>query len=192
MKIVCCYRKTITMNSVYDLEKLISNCSDSDSELSSLYERKTTFIMREACSNEPITVTIGKQIENQNAHNEEEQSCLNNCECCSTNERHDDLWPNQKAHTDLSETKDPLDEQPLNQLKESNELPTENQDNIQNDQDSLLADLNVGNLEKSLLSSVTENVSKIQGKILSKVSKDNTVVKMEVLKNELQKSRRKT
>jgi len=75
MKIVCRYRKTITMNSVYELENLISMCSDSDSKLSSSYEEKNTFIMQEACSDEPITETIGKQIENQNAHNEEEQSC---------------------------------------------------------------------------------------------------------------------
>jgi len=68
-------RKTIAMNSVCELEKLDSNYSESNFELSSLYEEETTFIIREACSDEPIVVTIGKQSENQNAYNEEEQNC---------------------------------------------------------------------------------------------------------------------
>jgi len=46
MKIVCRYRKTISMSRVYDLERLISSCSDSDSELSSLYEDETACIRR--------------------------------------------------------------------------------------------------------------------------------------------------
>jgi len=103
------------MNNVCELEKLHSNYSESDFELSSLYEEETTFTIREACSDEPIAVTIGKQSENQNACNEE-QNCLNQFECCSKNEQHDDPWPNQKAPTEspISETKDPLDEQPHN------------------------------------------------------------------------------
>jgi len=83
-----------------------------------------------------------------------------------------------------------LDEQPHNLSKESNDLLIENQDNIQDDQDSLLAYLNVGNLEESLPSSSTEKVSKIQGKTLPKVRNDNTVVKMVALNDELQKSRK--
>jgi len=56
MKIVCRYRKTISMSRVYDLERLISSCSDSDSELSSLYEDETACIRRDACTDELTSV----------------------------------------------------------------------------------------------------------------------------------------
>ena len=64
----------------------------------------------------------------------------------------------KKASTEslFSEAKDPLDEQPHNLSKELNEPLTENQDKIQDDQDSLLVDSNVGKLEESLPSSSTE------------------------------------
>jgi len=187
MKIVCRYRKTIIMNSVYELKNLISNCSESDSELSSLCEGETTFIRREACSDESIVVTIGKQIENQNAYTEEEQNCLNNFEYCSKNEHHDDPWSNQKTSTEssISEIKNPLDKQLHNLSEELKEPLTENQDNIRDDQDSLLADSNVGKLKESLQNSPTEKVSKIQCKILPKVSNDNTIVQMVVLSDKL-------
>jgi len=56
-------RKMIAVNSVYDLERLISNCSGSDSEISPLYEEETTLIRREACFNEANMVFIGKKTE---------------------------------------------------------------------------------------------------------------------------------
>jgi len=109
------------------------------------------------------------------------------------NLQHGDPWPNQKAPIEnpISQTKDPVDEQPHNLINELNELLTENQDNIQDDQDSLLADLNVGNLEEFLQSFSTEKFPEIQSKTSLKVSDDNTIEKMVVLNDELQKSRTK-
>jgi len=58
--------------------------------------------------------------------------------------------------SETKDPKDPLDEQPHNLSKELNEPLTENQDKIQDDQDSLLVDSNVGKREESLPSSSTE------------------------------------
>jgi len=55
----------------------------------------------------------------------------------------------------------------------------------------LLADLNVGNLEEFLQSFSTEKFPEIQSKTSLKVSDDNTIEKMVVLNDELQKSRTK-
>jgi len=75
-------RNMIAVNSVYDLKRLISNCSGSDSEISSLYEEETTLIRREACSDEAIMVTIGKKTERQDDCNEVERSCcFFRCDC---------------------------------------------------------------------------------------------------------------
>jgi len=59
MKIVCRYRKTIPRNSVYKLEKLISNCSVTNSEISSMHEAATIFATPEAHSDDQIVTTFG-------------------------------------------------------------------------------------------------------------------------------------
>jgi len=42
MKIVYRYKKPIIMNSVYELEKLVSNCSAANSKRSSIHEARIT------------------------------------------------------------------------------------------------------------------------------------------------------
>jgi len=75
------------VNSVYDLERLISNCSGSESEISSLYEEETTLIRQEACSDEAKMVSIGKKTERQDVCNEKERSCINSVVGCSKKEQ---------------------------------------------------------------------------------------------------------
>ena len=78
MKIVCRCRKTITMNSIYELEKLVSNCSVADYETSSMPEAETTFVKPKARSDDQIVVTVGTKNGNQNAYHNQRRNCLEN------------------------------------------------------------------------------------------------------------------
>ena len=143
-EIVCRYRKTIAMNSIYKWKKLTSTYSGSYTELSSLYEDETTCIRQDACADELTSVIIEKQSENQNTYNEEEQHCSDNFEYfeyCGKNEQQSDLWLNQQVPTkrSTSETKD--------LLANLQEILIERQDYIQKDQESSSTVSNDGNLE---------------------------------------------
>jgi len=59
MKIVCRYRTTTPRNRVYKLEKLISSCSVTNSEISSMHETETIFTTPKARSDDQIVTTFG-------------------------------------------------------------------------------------------------------------------------------------
>jgi len=82
------------MNSI---EKLVSNCSESDSETSFPHEEETTFIVREACSCDPIVVEFGKKTGSEDVFKKEERSCFNNLEYGNEEKQSDNPWRNQKA-----------------------------------------------------------------------------------------------
>ena len=192
-EIVCRYRKTIAMNSIYKWKKLTSTYSGSYTELSSLYEDETTCIRQDACADELTSVIIEKQSENQNTYNEEEQHCSDNFEYCGKNEQQSDLWLNQRVLTKspTSETKDLLDTQPRNPSAELQETLIESQDYIQNDQESSSMVSNDGNLDEYLQRFTIEQVPEIRGQTASKVSDNQTIEKMIALNKELQNSLKK-
>ena len=167
------------MNSVYDLERLFSNCSGSDLEISSLYEEETTLIRWEACSDEAIMVDIGKKTEGQDVCNEVERSCFNSVEGCSKKEQRNHPCQHRNAPTEspIPEPKNPLDEQLCHPSEGLNEMLTESQGNILDGRDPLLTDLKMENLEESLQGSSTDKVSEIQAKTSPKVRNDKKVEK---------------
>ena len=61
-EIVCRYRKTIDMNSVYDLEKLISNCSVANSETFALHPQHETSCDSEIQTKKDFTSKFRKQL----------------------------------------------------------------------------------------------------------------------------------
>jgi len=185
-------RKMIAVNSVYDLERLISNFSGSDSAISSLYEEETTPIRREACSDEAIMVAIGRKTERQDVCNEGERSCFNSVEGCSKKEQRNNPCQHRKStESPIPEPKDPLDEQRCNPSEGLNEMLTDSQENIPDGQDPLLTDLRMENLEESLQSSSSDKVSETQAKISPKVWNDKKVEKTVALNSELQNFGRK-
>jgi len=78
MNIVCRYRKTTTMNSVYDLEKLISDCSVVNSETSSTHGTEITVVTLKAHSDDQTVIIIETKNRNQNANQEEKPKRLEN------------------------------------------------------------------------------------------------------------------
>jgi len=174
MKIICRCRKTITMNSVYEPEKLVSNCSVANSDTCSIPEAETTFVTPEAHSDDQTVVTAGTNNGNQNAYHNERLNCWENMKYFSKEIQYNDPLPDQKERTEclISEANNPLNEQPYGASEEFNKIITVGQDNIHDGQDFLLTDVNIVNLEESLQSPSIESSPKIQGKTSLKVSND--------------------
>jgi len=99
MKIVCRYRKTITRNSVYELKKLVSNCSVANSGTSSIHEEETTFVTPKARSDDQTEITVETKNGNQNVYHDEKPNRLENMKCFSKEEQYNNLLQNQKEPT---------------------------------------------------------------------------------------------
>ena len=181
------------MNSIYELEKLVSSCSESDSETSSLHEEETTFIVREACSCDPIVVEFGKKTGSQDVCKKEERSCFNNLENGNEEKQRDNPWRNQKASIEspISETRNPLEDQPCTPSEGLREMFTKSPDNTHDGLNPLLTDLKMENPEESLQSSSTDNVSEIQVETSPKVRNDKKFEKTVALNSKLQNFGRK-
>ena len=188
MKIVCRYKKTITMNSVYELERLVSNCSVSNAETSSMYETETTFVIPKACSDDRTVIIVGTKNGHQNAYQVERPNCLQYMKNFTKEKPYNDPLQNQKEPTEslISEVKNPLDEQLHGPSEESNKNITEDQDNIHDGQDFLLTNVTLVNLEESLQSSLIEKVPNSQGKTSPKVSNDKKTKRTATSKNDSQ------
>jgi len=132
MKIVCRYRKTITMNSVYELEQLVSNYSVDNSETFSTQETEITVVTLKAHPDDQTVIIVGTKNGNQNAYQDEKPNCLENMKYVNKEKPYHDLLQNQKEPTERSipEVKNPLDEQPHGPSEGSNKNPTVDQDNI--------------------------------------------------------------
>jgi len=63
---------------LYELEKLVSNCSVVDSETSSMHEAETIFVTPKPRSDDQTVVTVGTKNGNQNAYHDERHHCLEN------------------------------------------------------------------------------------------------------------------
>jgi len=176
------------MNSVYELEKLVSNCSVANVDTSSMYETETTFVTPKARSDDQIVVTVGTKNGNQNAYHDERHNCSENMKYFSKEkQRNDPLQINKEpAECLISEVKNSSGEQPCGTSEELNDIITIGQDNIHDGQDFLLTDVNIVNLEESLQSSSIEKVPKSQGKTSPKVSNDKEIEKIATLKNDSQ------
>jgi len=176
-------------HSVYELEKLVSNRSVADSETSSMHEAETTFIIPKGLFGDQSVPIVEMKIGNQNAYGEEGQNNLDNMKCFRKEEQCNDPLPNQKKLTEglIWEVKDTLDEHPHGSSEELKEIITISQGNIHDGQDFLLTDVSIVNLEESLQSSLTDKVSKTQGKTSPKVSNDKKVERIVILNNDLQK-----
>ena len=179
MKIVCRYRKTITMNSVYELEQLVSNYSVDNSETSSIHETDITVLTLKAHPDDQTVIIVGTKNGNQNSYQDEIPNCLENMKYVNKEKPYHDPLQNQKEPTVrlISEVKNPLDEQPYGPSEGSNKNLTVGQDNIRDGQDFLLMNVNLVNLKESLQSSSTEKVPKSTGKTSTKVRKDKEIEK---------------
>jgi len=177
MKIVCRYRKTTTMNSVYDLEKLISNCLAVNSEISSTHETEITVVTLKAHSDDQTVIIIGTKNGNQNAHQEEKPKRSENMKHINKEKSYHDLLQNQKEPIErtITDVENPLDEQPHDPPEESNKNFAIDQDKIHDGQDFLPVNVNLINLEESLQSSLIEKVPKCPGKTSTKVSKNKEI-----------------
>jgi len=123
MKIVCRCRKTITMNSVYEIEKLVSNCSVADADTFSMHKAETTLVKPKAHFDDQTVVTVGTENGDQNAYHDERPNCLEKMKYFSKDKSYNETLQNQKEPTEclISEVKNPLDEQPYGPSEESNE-----------------------------------------------------------------------
>jgi len=160
------YRKTTTMNSVSDLEKLISNCSVVNSETSSTHETEITVVTLKAQSDGQTVILIGTKNGNQNAEQEKKPKCLENMKHTNKEKSYHDPLQNQKEPTErtISDVENTLEEQPLDPSAESNKNLAIDQDKIHDGQDFLPMNVNFINLEESLQSSLMEKVQKFQAK----------------------------
>jgi len=166
MKIFCRYRKTLTMNSVCESEKLVSNCSVTNSEPSSTHETEITVVALKAHPDDQTVIIVETKNVNQNAYQDEKPKCLENVKYVNKEKPYHEPLQNQKERTVrlISEVKKPLEEQPHGPLEGSHENLTEDQDNNCDEQDFLLMNVNLVNPEESLQSSLIEKVPKIQVK----------------------------
>jgi len=189
MKIVCRYRKTITMNSVYELEKLVSNCSVADADTSSMNEIETTLLTPKARSDDQTVGTVGTKNGNQNhdAYHDERPNCFENMKYFSKEKPYNDSLQNQKEPTErlISEVKNLSYKQSCGTSEELTESINASQNNIHDGQDSLLTDVSNGNLEESLQSSSIESFPKTQGKTSLKISNDEKSKKIATSKKDL-------
>jgi len=64
------------MNSVYELEKLVSTCSTANSKRSSIHEAGITFVTPKTRPDDQTVVTVGTKNGNQNAYQEEKPNYL--------------------------------------------------------------------------------------------------------------------
>jgi len=163
------------MNSEYELEKLVSNCSVANSEISSIPEAETTFVTPKARSDDQLIVTVGTKNGNHQAYHDERPNCLKNMKDFNKEKQYNYPLQNQKETTEglISEEENPSDEQMYVALEEMKESITVGQDNIHDGQDFLPTDMNIVNLEESLQSSLIETFPQTQGKTSLKVSVDN-------------------
>jgi len=177
------------MNTVYGLERLISNCSlTDDADTFSMYEVDTTSVTPKALSGDQTLVKVEKKTENQNAYDDKRQSCLYNMKCFSKEEQHNDLLQNQKEPIErlILKVKDPLDEQLYNQSEELNKTIIIGQDNIYDGQCFLLTDVNIGNLDEVLQKHSIEKFPKTEGKVSLMVSNGKKIKRIVTLKKDLQ------
>jgi len=172
------------MNSECKRKKLTCTCSESDTELSSLCEGETTCTQQNDYTDALTSITVEKQSERQNAHDEEEKNGLNNFKYCGKNESQSDLWLNQRIPTkySISETKD--------LLEDLQETLSGSQDYTQNDPESSSTVSNDGNLKENLQKFIIEQISEIRGKPTSKVSDNQMIGIMIALNKEFQISLR--
>jgi len=89
------------MNSVYELEKLVSNCAVADSETFSMHAVEITFVTPKARSDDQTMVTVGTKNGNQNACHDERHNCLENMKYFSKEKQHNDHLQNQKEPTEV-------------------------------------------------------------------------------------------
>ena len=188
MNIVCRYRKTITINSVYELEQLVSNNSADNSETSSTHEIEITVVTLKAHPDAQTVIIVETKNGNQNADQEEKPTCLENMKHTNKEKSCHDPLQNQKEPTEraISEEENPLDEQLRGPSKELHKNLTVDQDKIHEGQDFLQMNVNFINLEESLQSSLMEKVPKSSGKTSPKVSKDEEIEKNATSKKGLQ------
>jgi len=160
------------VNSVSDLEKLISNCSVVNSETSSTHETEITVVR-----DDQTVIIIGTKNGDQNADQEEKPKCLENMKHTNKEKSYHDLLQNQKEPLEcaISEVENPLDEQPHGPSEELDKNLAVDQDKIQNGQDFLPMKVNLINLEESLQNSLIEKVPKSPGKTSTKVSKKKEI-----------------
>jgi len=185
---VCCWRKTIAMNSVCELEKLVSNGTlTADSETSSMYEAETTFVTPKILSCDQTVVTVENKTGNQNVCDDKRPNCLENRKCFSKEKQPDDPLQDQKEPNEglILEEKDPSDEQVRSSSEESDETIVLGQDNIHDRHEFLFTDVNIENMEESLQTSLIEQFSKTQGKISPMVSNNNKIERLVTSKKDL-------
>ena len=188
MNIVCRYRKTTTMNSVYDLEKLISNCLVVKSETSSAHETEITVVTLKAHSDDQTVIIIGTKNGNKNADQEEKPTCLENMKHTNKEKSYYDPLQNQKEPTErtISDVENTLDEQPHDPSTESNKNLPIDQDKINDGQDFVPINVNIINLDESLQSSLIENVPKNPGITSTKVNKNKGIEEIATANKSLQ------
>jgi len=136
------------MNSIYELENLVSNCSVANSVTSSTHKTEITFVTLKAHPDDQTVIIIGTKNGNHNVYQDEKPNCLENMN--KEKPCHDPLQ-NQKEPIErlISEVKNPLDEQLHGPSEESNKNLAVDQDKIHDGQDSLLMNVNFVNLEES-------------------------------------------
>jgi len=161
MNIVCRYRKTTTMNSVSDLEKLISNCSVVNSETSSTHETEITVVTLKAHSDDQTVIIIGTKNGNQNAEQEEKPKCLENMKHTNKEKSYHDPLQNRKEPTirTMSDVENKLDEQPHDPSAESNKNLAIDQDKIHDGQDFLPINVNLLNLDRKSPKKSRKNIN---------------------------------
>ena len=161
MNIVCRYRKTTTMNSVYDLEKLISNCSVVNSETSSTHETENTVVTLKAHSDDQSVIIIGTKNGNQYVDQEEKPNCLENMKHTNKEKSYNDPLQNHKEPTErtISDVENTLDEQPHDPSAESNKNLAIDQDKIHDGQDFLPINVNLLNLDRKSPKKSRKNIN---------------------------------
>jgi len=166
---LCRYRKTITMNSVYELEQLVSNYSADNSETSSTHETEITVVTLKAHPDAQAVIIVETKNGNQNADQEEKPTCLENMKRTNKEKSYHDSLQNQKEPTErtISYIENTLDEQPHDSSAESNKNLAIDQDKIHDGQDFLPINVNLINLEEYLQNSMIEKVPKSPGKIIN-------------------------
>jgi len=154
------------MNRVYDLEKLISNCSVVNSETSSTHETEITVVTLKAHSDDQTVIIIGTKNGNQNVEQEEKPKCLDNMKHTNKEKSYHVPSQNQKEPTErtISDVENALDEQSHDPSAESNKNLATDQDIIHDEQGFLPMNVNLINLEESLQNSLIKKSQKIQEK----------------------------
>ena len=84
------------MNSVFELEKLISNCSVVNSETSSTHETEITVVTLKAHPDDQTVIIIGMKNGDQNADQGEKPKCLENTKHTNKEKSYHDLLQKQK------------------------------------------------------------------------------------------------